>query len=65
MVIAIEGASEQVQVELIDLSGQVIARSLQNTNEQFQIGKVLSSGIYILKVIHANGVESSRLVKTN
>ena len=64
VLISKDGDNEQVQIELYELSGQMVSTSRQNTNEQFQIGNEVRSGVYILKVIHSDGVESIKLVKT-
>ncbi|NQY12080.1 MAG: hypothetical protein HRT71_21500 [Flavobacteriales bacterium] len=35
----------------------------RSTNEMFQLGTNLNSGVYILRVVHAFGIENLKLLK--
>ena len=60
-----DGDDEQVQVQITTIGGKWISAQQQTTNVEFQIGEDLSSGLYVLHVIYADGVEITKLIKTN
>ena len=63
--VAMQDAEGALTLELMDLSGRLVQRSLlPNGQRTVQLGEGLPAGSYLLRAVDANGVASvTRLVK--
>ncbi len=59
-------SSEVQRIELVDMSGKIVMTELLVTGNTHSLNLVdLESAVYFVRVIHQNGVENLRLVKTD
>ena len=64
VLISTVGDAENVMVILYNVGGKEIDRSNKRTGERFEL-RGLEPGMYILKVVHHGGVESTKFVQAN
>jgi hypothetical protein len=55
--------SEQVSFNISNIQNQQLQKIDGITNQQYQLGESLSSGLYVLKVVIGNNVKYYRVLK--
>jgi hypothetical protein len=59
------GTNEKVGVQVYSVEGKVLYQTTGNTNMKYTFGNSFMAGIYIVKVIQGNSIQTLKLLKTN
>jgi hypothetical protein len=59
------GTNEKVSVLVYSAEGKILYQTTGNTNTKYTFGNSFMAGIYIVKVVQGNSIQTLKLLKTN
>jgi hypothetical protein len=59
------GSNEKVSIQVYSAEGKILYQTTGNTNMKYTFGNSFMAGVYIVKVVQGNTIQSLKLLKTN
>jgi parallel beta-helix repeat protein len=57
------GSNEKIQISVIDAGGRIVFQTTGTTNKTYKFGNGFMSGIYIIKVLQGNNIQTLKVIK--
>ncbi len=59
------GTTEKVSVQVYSAEGKILYQTTGNTNTKYTFGNSFMTGVYIVKVVQGNSIQTLKLLKSN